>query len=206
MDLSARGRRRVSTRIAVTSCIVVGRSHVGRDQPLADSSRSATIKAYRFRVRLTACSTDLRSSLLLDYAQSNAASRQCISGATSQHLSARGSRDMPIPVPPRAEQERIVAAIEEQFSRLDAGVAALERVRQNLERMRAPCCRRGPDESTWRLRTSPVSSHLVTLVEAGRQFGDQRPVPGQWRPVPQGGNVIRGSSSTRHRDVDALDR
>ena len=41
------------------------------------------------------------------------------------------------PVPPLAEQERIVAAIEEQFSRLDAGVAALERARQNLKRMRA---------------------------------------------------------------------
>ena len=41
------------------------------------------------------------------------------------------------PLPPLAEQERIVAAIEEQFSRLDAGVAALERVRQNLKRMRA---------------------------------------------------------------------
>lgn len=40
-------------------------------------------------------------------------------------------------IAPTAEQERIVAAIEEQFSRLDAGVAALERVRQNLKRMRA---------------------------------------------------------------------
>jgi type I restriction enzyme, S subunit len=40
------------------------------------------------------------------------------------------------PVAPPAEQVRIVAAIEEQFSRLDAGVAALERARQNLKRMR----------------------------------------------------------------------
>jgi len=40
-------------------------------------------------------------------------------------------------VAPAAEQERIVAAIEEQFSRLDAGVAALERAQQNLRRMRA---------------------------------------------------------------------
>ena len=46
-----------------------------------------------------------------------------------------------IPVPPVAEQERIVAIIEEQFSRLDAGVAALERVRQNLKRMRAAVLR-----------------------------------------------------------------
>lgn len=42
-----------------------------------------------------------------------------------------------IPIAPRAEQMRIVAAIEEQLSRLDAGVAALERVRQNLKLMKA---------------------------------------------------------------------
>lgn len=42
-----------------------------------------------------------------------------------------------IVVPPTAEQKRIVAAIDEQVPRLDAGVAALERVRQNLKRMRA---------------------------------------------------------------------
>jgi type I restriction enzyme S subunit len=43
----------------------------------------------------------------------------------------------PIPTPPSGEQDRIVAAIEEQFSRLDSGVVALERARQNLKRMRA---------------------------------------------------------------------
>jgi type I restriction enzyme S subunit len=41
-----------------------------------------------------------------------------------------------MPLPPRREQGRIVAAIEEQFSRLDAGVAALGRVRRNLRRLR----------------------------------------------------------------------
>jgi type I restriction enzyme S subunit len=44
---------------------------------------------------------------------------------------------LPVPVPPIAEQNRIVAAIEEQFSRIDAGMAALRRARQNLKRMRA---------------------------------------------------------------------
>ena len=42
---------------------------------------------------------------------------------------------------PRREQERIVAAIEEQFSRLDAGVAALERVQKNLKRMKSALLR-----------------------------------------------------------------
>ncbi|MBN1484381.1 MAG: restriction endonuclease subunit S [Chloroflexia bacterium] len=42
-----------------------------------------------------------------------------------------------IPLPPLPEQRRIVAEIETQFSRLDAGVAALERTRRALERYRA---------------------------------------------------------------------
>jgi len=46
-------------------------------------------------------------------------------------------REMDFPLAPTAEQGRIVAAIEEQLSRLDAGVAALGRVRQNLKGMRA---------------------------------------------------------------------
>jgi type I restriction enzyme S subunit len=43
----------------------------------------------------------------------------------------------PIPLPPANEQRRIVAAIEEQFTRLDAAVAGLRRVRANLKRYRA---------------------------------------------------------------------
>ena len=42
-----------------------------------------------------------------------------------------------IPVPPLPEQHRIVAAIETQFTRLDAAVAALQRVQANLKRYRA---------------------------------------------------------------------
>ena len=52
-----------------------------------------------------------------------------------KHLSSETVKQLPLPLPPLAEQERIVAAIEEEFSRLDAGVAALERARQNLKRI-----------------------------------------------------------------------
>src|SRR5207249_4878989 len=38
---------------------------------------------------------------------------------------------------PLPEQRRIVAAIEEQFSRIDAGMAALERIQRNVQRIRA---------------------------------------------------------------------
>jgi type I restriction enzyme, S subunit len=57
-------------------------------------------------------------------------------GTTRKRISRGNLARIPVPVPPRKEQERIVAAIDEQFSRLDAGVSALERVRQNLRRMR----------------------------------------------------------------------
>ena len=58
-------------------------------------------------------------------------------GVGIHHLGAKALSEWNVPVPPLPEQDRIVAAIEEQFSRLDAGVAALERVRQNLSRMRS---------------------------------------------------------------------
>ena len=45
--------------------------------------------------------------------------------------------DYPIPLPPLAEQRRIVAEIETQFTRLDASVAALRRAQANLKRYRA---------------------------------------------------------------------
>jgi restriction endonuclease S subunit len=53
-------------------------------------------------------------------------------GTAQLTVSLSGLRRIRIPLPPHMEQERIVAAIEEQFSRLDAGVAALERARQEL--------------------------------------------------------------------------
>jgi type I restriction enzyme S subunit len=56
---------------------------------------------------------------------------------TVKHLSSRTVADIPLPLPPIKEQRRIVAEIEKQFTRLEAGVAALRRVQANLKRYRA---------------------------------------------------------------------
>jgi type I restriction enzyme S subunit len=56
---------------------------------------------------------------------------------TVKHLSSRTIADIPLPLPPLPEQRRIVAEIEKQFTRLEAGVAALRRVQANLKRYRA---------------------------------------------------------------------
>lgn len=47
------------------------------------------------------------------------------------------ARTVPIVLAPELEQRRIVAVIEELFSRIDAGIEALQRARRNLQRMRA---------------------------------------------------------------------
>ncbi len=58
-------------------------------------------------------------------------------GATRQALTKSVIENWQIPVPPLPEQRRIVAEIETQWAKLDAGVAALKRVQANLKRYRA---------------------------------------------------------------------
>jgi type I restriction enzyme S subunit len=58
-------------------------------------------------------------------------------GVGIHHLGAKALSEWCVPIAPTDEQRRIVAAIEEQFSRLDAGVAVLMRVRHSLQRLRA---------------------------------------------------------------------
>lgn len=58
------------------------------------------------------------------------------SSVTVKHLSSRTLTDLPIPLPPRAEQERVVGTIEEHFSRLDAIQAALAQILHRIEALR----------------------------------------------------------------------
>ena len=58
-------------------------------------------------------------------------------GTTFEAIRGNDLRSHPFPLAPLAEQCRIVAEIEKQFTRLDASVAALKRVQANLKRYRA---------------------------------------------------------------------
>ncbi len=81
-------------------------------------------------------------------------------------LSRDDYNSLPVSVPPIAEQHRIVAAIEEQFTRLDAGVAALERVRANLKRYRAAVLKaavEGKLTEEWRAQHPDVEPADVLL-------------------------------------------
>lgn len=84
-------------------------------------------------------------------------------------------RKMSFLLPPLGEQRRIVAKIEELFSDLDAGVAALERAKANLKRYRAAVLKaavEGKLTEAWRAEhhdTEPASKLLERILAERRQ-------------------------------------
>lgn len=62
--------------------------------------------------------------------------RQASTTTNISNISTRKLADIDLAVAPAAEQQRIVAKIEELFSQLDAGVAALEKAKAQLQRYR----------------------------------------------------------------------
>jgi type I restriction enzyme, S subunit len=81
----------------------------------------------------------------------------------------------PVPLAPLNEQRRIVAKIEELFSDLDAGVAALNRIKANLKRYRAAVLKaavEGKLTEEWRAKhpkTEPASKLLECILTQRRK-------------------------------------
>jgi len=108
----------------------------------------------------------LRSPKFRDWIKLNA------EGATGSHTRAKSPAILrqSIPIAPFGEQDRIVASIEEQFSKLDAGVAALERVQLNLERMRAAVHLRFDKAASVGISPQPLATHAQFIID-----GDHNP-------------------------------
>jgi type I restriction enzyme S subunit len=96
-------------------------------------------------------------------------------GATKQGLGLSDIFAVEIPLAPLPEQQRIVAKIEELFSDLDAGVAALERAKANLKRYRAAVLKaavEGQLTAAWRAEhpnVEPASKLLERILTERRQ-------------------------------------
>jgi type I restriction enzyme S subunit len=99
----------------------------------------------------------------------------CKSGTTVASIEVPRLKAFPIRVPPTNEQRRIVAKIGELFSDLDAGVAALERIKVNLKRYRAAVLKaavEGRLTEAWRAKhrkTEPASKLLERILAERRK-------------------------------------
>jgi type I restriction enzyme, S subunit len=120
-------------------------------------------------------------------------------GVTKLGLGLDDIRSVEIPIAPLAEQERIVAAVEEQFTRLDAGVAALEQVKQKLKRMRdairfaATLGRLVPQDPD-----DEPAANLIARVNPTGRFRGSKPLPSNLGSLPSGWSwALMGSLAQR---------
>jgi type I restriction enzyme S subunit len=74
---------------------------------------------------------------LMEHYSRTRAFERYTSGSTIAHLPQEDLRNLPVPLPSTREQQKIVAAIEEQFSRLGAGIRSLDGARHWAARMRS---------------------------------------------------------------------
>ena len=120
---------------------------------------------------------DLDQSYLVHYLNSPSAVRRAhevARGVAQKTVTLGDLVRFPVPLAPLAEQRRIVAAIEAQFTRLDAGVAALRRAQTALKRYRAAVLRaavEGRLTEAWRAEhpdTEPASDLLARILTERR--------------------------------------
>lgn len=85
---------------------------------------------------------------------------------TVKHLSSKTIREIELPLPPRAEQTRIVAKLEELLSDLDAGVAELKAAQKKLGQYRQSLLKaavEGALTAEWRANNSPSETGAQLL-------------------------------------------
>jgi type I restriction enzyme S subunit len=89
-------------------------------------------------------------------------------GSTFEAINGSDLRSHVIPLPPLDEQLQIVAEIEKQFTRLEAGMAALKRVQANLKRYRAANLKAACEG-----RLVPTEADLARKEGRSYETGDQ---------------------------------
>ncbi|HVU85889.1 MAG TPA: restriction endonuclease subunit S [Pirellulales bacterium] len=137
----------------------------------------AWLNQHIFRVEFDRDAFDVRFLRLAINQNLTAYIRQAHGGAGLAHITKGRFEESELLIAPTNEQRRIVAKIEELFSNLDAGVAALERAKANLKRYRAAVLKAAVDGSLtaeWRAKhpnVEPATKLLERiLVERRRKW------------------------------------
>lgn len=106
------------------------------------------------------------------HALNTVAYRRFVNGTTRLKLTQGAMRNIPVPLAPLAEQGRIVAAIDRCLEDLDAGVAALHRAKDNLDRYKASILQAavtGRLTEEWRAKNPPTEDGKALLERILRE-------------------------------------
>jgi type I restriction enzyme S subunit len=127
-------------------------------------------------------------------------------GTTFKAVSGQTVRHFTIPTAPTDEQARIVAKIEELFSDLDAGVAALERAKANLTRYRAAVLKsavEGKLTAEWRKNHPDVepASKLLERILTDRRKKWEEAEQAKYRAT---GKTLPKERIEKYRDLPSL--
>ena len=96
------------------------------------------------------------------------------SGTTFKEISKGRMQEVPLPLPPAAEQERIVAAIEENLSRLDAADAVIRSTRPRFGALRMTTISQVLMNRRWPIvRWSDVGQTLSGRAFPSASYGDE---------------------------------
>lgn len=121
-----------------------------------------------------------------------------VSGTTRLKLPQAPMRRIPLVIPPLDQQRRVVAELEKHFTRSDAGVSSLSRVRESLKRYRSALlcaaftgnlviteAEKARDESR---SYEPASIFLSRILEEHRRYSDRAGTYAE-PPIPSAADV-----------------
>jgi type I restriction enzyme S subunit len=144
---------------------------------------------------------------LLQHSTRHAAQRALTGAVGQMRVPSAFLEALTLPVAPAAEQERIADALDELLAEVDAGVAALERVRAKLKHFRAVVMKaavEGALTAGWREEHPPAESAAVLLT---RVLAERRRCweKAQLQKVKNAGKHPACESNARYREPAAPD-
>jgi len=149
------------------------------------------------------CRPFLKSYLLSRYVEL----RRQAAGGMQPNLNLGIVKRIPVPLAPLGEQHRITSKLDELFSDLDAGVAALERAKANLKRYRAAVLKaavEGRLTEQWRADNpdvEPASKLLERILQERRKKWEEE----QLRKYEEKGKEPLKNWKDKYKDPDPVD-